>query len=70
MRDSNFIQAKAIEFDEAKMIQYANQGDLNAFNRLVLEYQDLAYNVAYRVMGIQLRRRTALRKLLFLLTGS
>ena len=27
------------------------KGDLTAFNSLVLEYQDLAYNVAYRVMS-------------------
>ena len=33
------------------MIQYAKDGDLDAFNRLVLEYQDLAFQVAYRIMG-------------------
>ncbi len=37
--------------DELKMIEYAQSGDLDAFNRLVLEYQDMAYNVAYRLMG-------------------
>jgi RNA polymerase sigma-70 factor (ECF subfamily) len=37
--------------DEARMVEYALEGDLDAFNRLVLEYQDLAYNVAYRIMG-------------------
>ena len=37
--------------DETALIGYAQQGDLTAFNRLVLEYQDYAYNVAYRVMG-------------------
>jgi len=37
--------------DEARMVEYALKGDLDAFNRLVLEYQDLAYNVAYRIMG-------------------
>jgi RNA polymerase sigma-70 factor (ECF subfamily) len=37
--------------DEVKMIGYAQEGDLDAFNRLVLTYQDLAYNVAYRIMG-------------------
>lgn len=37
--------------DEARMVEYALQGDLDAFNRLVMEYQDLAYNVAYRLMG-------------------
>lgn len=37
--------------DEAGLIKDAKRGDVNAFNRLVLEYQQLAYNVAYRIMG-------------------
>lgn len=37
--------------DENGLIQSARQGDLDAFNRLVLAYQDLVYNQAYRVMG-------------------
>lgn len=37
--------------DEKTMIQYARDGDMDAFNRLVLEYQDLAFQVAYRIMG-------------------
>lgn len=37
--------------DEAGFIQDAKNEDLNAFNRLVLAYQDMAYNVAYRIMG-------------------
>ena len=37
--------------DEVALIQYAQQGDLDAFNRLVLTYQDMVYNQAYRVMG-------------------
>ncbi len=37
--------------DEPALIRDAQRGDVNAFNRLVLEYQALAYNVAYRVMG-------------------
>ena len=37
--------------DEMLMIQYAQEGDLEAFNRLVLAYQDMAFNVAYRLMG-------------------
>ena len=37
--------------DEAALIQSARQGDLDAFNRLVLEYQDLVYGQAYRMMG-------------------
>jgi len=37
--------------DEQALIQAARRGDLEAFNRLVLEYQSLAYNVAYRILG-------------------
>ncbi|MFC1997466.1 RNA polymerase sigma factor [Chloroflexota bacterium] len=37
--------------DEVALIQYAQQGDLDAFNRLVLTYQDMVFNQAYRVMG-------------------
>lgn len=37
--------------DETALIQAARQGDLDAFNRLVLAYQDLLYNQAYRMMG-------------------
>lgn len=37
--------------DEVLLIQYAKEGDLDAFNRLILTYQDMVYNQAYRVMG-------------------
>jgi RNA polymerase sigma-70 factor (ECF subfamily) len=37
--------------DEVELIQYAQQGDLDAFNRLVLTYQDMVFNQAYRVIG-------------------
>ncbi len=37
--------------DEATLIQDAQQGDVNAYNTLVLHYQSQAYNVAYRIMG-------------------
>jgi len=37
--------------DEKALIKEALEGDLNAFNRLVLHYQDMAYNVAYRIIG-------------------
>ena len=39
--------------DEPALIQEAQAGDLNAFNRLVLAYQDQVYSVAYRIMGDQ-----------------
>jgi RNA polymerase sigma-70 factor, ECF subfamily len=37
--------------DENALIQAAKRGDVEAFNRLVLAYQDMAYSVAYRIMG-------------------
>lgn len=37
--------------DETGLIAEARRGDLDAFNRLVLAYQDMAYNLAYRLMG-------------------
>jgi len=37
--------------DETALIQLAAQGDLDAFNRLVLTYQDLAFNLAYRMLS-------------------
>ena len=37
--------------DETARVAAAQKGDVGAFNRLVQSYQDLAYNVAYRVLG-------------------
>lgn len=37
--------------DETSLINSAMQGELDAFNRLVLAYQDMAFNVAYRILG-------------------
>ncbi len=37
--------------DEEALIKRAQNGDLTAFNRLVLAYQEPVYNVAYRIMG-------------------
>lgn len=37
--------------DEAALILAAQRGDLEAFNRLVLFYQDMVYQQAYRMMG-------------------
>lgn len=36
---------------EEKWIAAAKRGDVEAFNHLVLRYQDLAYTVAYRITG-------------------
>jgi RNA polymerase sigma-70 factor (ECF subfamily) len=37
--------------DEPALIREAQRGDLDAFNRLVLAYQDTVYNTALRVLG-------------------
>jgi RNA polymerase sigma-70 factor (ECF subfamily) len=37
--------------DEIALIQDARKGDLDAFNRLVLAYQDLAFSVAMRMLS-------------------
>ncbi|MFT5196963.1 MAG: RNA polymerase sigma-70 factor (ECF subfamily) [Cellvibrionaceae bacterium] len=37
--------------DEPYLIGEAKKGDVQAYNTLVLHYQDLAYSVAYRIMG-------------------
>jgi RNA polymerase sigma-70 factor (ECF subfamily) len=37
--------------DEAYLVVEAQKGDLDAFNRLVLHYQDMAYNLAYRMVS-------------------
>ncbi len=37
--------------DEIGLALAAQQGDLNAFNHLVLEYQEMAFNLAYRMLG-------------------
>jgi RNA polymerase sigma-70 factor, ECF subfamily len=36
--------------DESALIQQAQRGSLEAFNRLVLQYQDLVYRVACRIL--------------------
>jgi RNA polymerase sigma-70 factor (ECF subfamily) len=37
--------------DESFLIQAAKRGDVESFNQIVLSYQDVAYTVAYRIMG-------------------
>lgn len=37
--------------NDEQLVQAAQAGDLDAFNRLVLSYQALAFNVAYRLLG-------------------
>lgn len=42
---------KELTMDELGLALAAKDGDLNAFNRLVLEYQEMAFNLAYRLLG-------------------
>ena len=37
--------------DELALIQQAKEGDLDAFNRRVIEYQDMAFNLAARMLN-------------------
>ena len=37
--------------DEARLIAAAQQGQVDAFNELVLAYQSRVYNLAYRILG-------------------
>lgn len=37
--------------DESGLIRDAHKGDLDAFNRLILAYQDRVYSQAFRVLG-------------------
>lgn len=37
--------------DEAALVQSAREGDLDSFNRLILEYQNMAFNLAARMLN-------------------
>ncbi len=39
--------------DEKALIDAAHRGDVGSFNQLVLSYQSMVYNFAYRIMGDQ-----------------
>jgi len=39
--------------DEKALIDTARRGDVGSFNQLVLSYQSMVYNLAYRIMGDQ-----------------
>lgn len=43
--------AELLREDEAQLISRSQQGDISAFNRLVLQYQQAVYNVALRMLG-------------------
>ncbi len=42
---------QSISVDEEQLTKRAMEGDLDAFNQLVLRYQDIAYNHAYALLG-------------------
>jgi len=37
--------------DEGALVAAAGKGDVRAFNQLVIRYQSIAYNLAYRILG-------------------
>jgi RNA polymerase sigma-70 factor (ECF subfamily) len=43
--------AVEVQMNEEQLIQAAQKGDLDAFNRLVVSYQGLAYNLAFRLLS-------------------
>ncbi len=45
------VQEGSVNPDETVLIHNARQGDLEAFNQLVLRYQDRIYNLAIRILG-------------------
>lgn len=49
--DALAIVVLAKFMDEQALIDAACQGDLASFNRLVLQYQGMTYNLAYRILG-------------------
>jgi RNA polymerase sigma-70 factor (ECF subfamily) len=40
-----------MEMDEKALIDAARRGDVASFNQLVLSYQSMVYNLAYRILG-------------------
>ena len=45
------IQENLIGTNETDMVADAKKGDLEAFNKLVLSYQDRIFNLAVRILG-------------------
>lgn len=39
------------EYDEAALLAAAQRGHLPSFNQIILHYQGMAYNIAYRIVG-------------------
>ncbi len=51
MTASYLVAQENSQSDESYLISAARQGDLEAFNQLVLRYQDRIYNLAARILG-------------------
>lgn len=45
------LSKKLDEMDEKALIANAQRGEIPAFNQLVLTYQSMVYNLAYRILG-------------------
>jgi RNA polymerase sigma-70 factor (ECF subfamily) len=45
------MKGNVADMEEEDLIRAAQRGNLDAFNELVLAYQDRVYNLAYRIMG-------------------
>jgi len=51
MRSMRETSGKIISMDEQALIHDAQAGNLEAFNTLILHYQDSIYNTALRILG-------------------
>ena len=49
------------QLTDSLLVESAIQGDLEAFNELVIEYQDIAYNLAFRIIGNRAAAEDAVR---------
>lgn len=49
MQSTHFKPFPCVNGDEGQLIAAAKAGDLEAFNRIVLKYQDLLFRIAYRI---------------------
>jgi RNA polymerase sigma-70 factor, ECF subfamily len=47
------MKEQSYQYDEEMLVAMATKGDLNAFNQLVLTYQDMAFNYARALLGDQ-----------------
>jgi RNA polymerase sigma factor (sigma-70 family) len=51
VKDTTNAQERPADFDEVRLILASRNGDLDAFNQLVLHYQGMIYNLAERILG-------------------